>query len=227
MNRCKSLLLLGAFSAVFALSFAVAASAQGNGAPRGNRQGGWQGGQAMGFMRMDVKDLAKAINLTNTQQQSIQAIQDKLNTDRKALMPQPGTQMDPATRSKMRDLMTQANKDIEAVLTKEQKTKLADLQKTAGLLGGRVPLSVIPSLKLTADQIKQMEQLRKDTFSQMQNTQPDPNNPQASRDARMQLFKDYQTKLQSILTTDQQDIIKKAMAAQRRNRPNRQAPPQQ
>jgi Spy/CpxP family protein refolding chaperone len=101
-----------------------------------------------------------------------------------------------------------ASKEIEAVLTSDQKAKVpAMLAELNALAAGGVPVQAVAELKLTADQKKKIEQIGADSRKQMEATNGDFSRfreiNQAARD-----------KTKAVLTPAQQAIVEK-------NRPRR------
>ena len=115
----------------------------------------------------------KKLKLTDDQKTKIGAVQTQYTTDSKALQPAPGTPPDPDARQKMTDLSAKATRDIEDILTPEQKPKVVELLRTlTGYNTLGLPPAVLPDLKLTDDQMKKLDDLATDTQGQNARSPP-------------------------------------------------------
>jgi Spy/CpxP family protein refolding chaperone len=154
---------------------ALAQGPQGPQGPGGGRQGRMMGpGGMMGGMMFGLRPptatevpmpvLQKELALSDAQVVAVEEIQNNLREARRELMPRREPGAGPPDMSQMRTMMEkmrslneEAGKQIEAVLSPEQKRKLATLLKTmddyrvAGL-----PYEAAPVLKLTADQSQKL-----------------------------------------------------------------------
>jgi Spy/CpxP family protein refolding chaperone len=183
-------------ASALALTLAVApVLAQGQG---GQRRGG---GRGVSLATLPIKTLDSVLTLTADQKTKVTAIQEKYAADVKPLRPAQGQPADPANTAKLRELSQQATKDIEAVLTDEQKTKWADARKEFALytLAG-IPAPLYGEVKLTGDQKTKLEAIQKETTEKLQG---------APQDQRRTINQDARQKAGDILTADQKAAVEK------------------
>jgi Spy/CpxP family protein refolding chaperone len=176
-------------------------------APQGARPGGQnrRAGRQVSLATVPVDALKKLLNLTDEQATKIKGIQDTYQADIRALRPAPGTQPDPTTRQKRAELTRKASEDIQNVLTTEQKEKMKNLVKEIGpLMAAGIPVGVIPNLKLTDDQKKQIAAIVKETQDKRQALTPEERRSQGR-----QLMQDARAKIQALLTDAQKATIQK------------------
>jgi len=149
----------------------------GPGGPGGPPPGGPGGpggprGRGMSAVNVPAAALAADLKLTTTQQEKIDKIQKQFQQDRSKLMParpeqgadptdQGGAPPDPETMranfEKLSSLERQASKQIDTVLTADQKKALPiALKNIQSLRMAGIPAEVLGDLKLTADQKKQI-----------------------------------------------------------------------
>jgi hypothetical protein len=167
---------------------------------RGQRQGA-RGARGASLATLPVKTLDSILKLTADQKTKVTAIQEKYAADAKPLRPTPGQPADPANTAKLRELGQQASKDIEAVLTADQKTKWADARKDFALFAAAgIPPALYGELKLSADQKTKLEALAKETAEKTRGLAPDQRRA-ANQEARQ--------KAADILTADQKAAIEK------------------
>jgi hypothetical protein len=163
--------------------------------------------------RIPVTLLASELKLTEVQQAKITALRAQLEKDTTALRPAPGEQFNPDNRQKMQDLNTEATSKMTEVLTTDQQAQLPDVIKSLNAyprLG--IPLEVLPTLKLTADQKTKLTALaderQKAQQAKMQELQQ---NGGGDRTAMMQAFQDMQketqTKVAALLTASQNSTL--------------------
>jgi hypothetical protein len=170
-----------------------------------------------------VAALDKALSLSSDQKTKIEAIQKKLADDQRAIAPQAGGQSDPAARQKRGELSAAAVKDIEAILTADQKAKWPEIQKQySALRGAGIPLEVVSDLKLSADQIQKIQAVEADAQKAMEAARQGGN---VDRQAMAQLRQESQKKATDILTADQKTIVTKYEEAHPRPNRRRQANP--
>lgn len=163
--------VLGTITCLCATTFAQQPGARpGGGQRRGF--GGFGGGQGRGGGRqmsvaaLPIATLDAIVKLTPAQKTKITPIHDNFVKSAAAFRPQPGQRPDPSVMQKMMDLNTQATKDIEAVLTPAQKTKLEAARKEMGLyrLAG-IPLGLYGQIKLTGDQRTKLQTIQQGMMS--------------------------------------------------------------
>lgn len=180
--------------------------------PGGPGQAGGRGMRALSVATIPVEALKQALKLNDGQVQKIKAIQDQLRKDTMGMRPQGGGMPDPAAMEKRRALTQKAAKDIEALLTAEQKTALATVvrQMSAMRMVG-IPPMALAELKLTADQKKKIQALVAPAMEQLKGIAPE------ERRTKMRaIMEEMRPKVAAILTPEQQKIVAKYM--QRRGR---------
>src|SRR5262249_12006153 len=150
---------IGWIGAALALLMALSVTAFAQGEPGqgggqgGGRRFGRQGGRGMGLAMIPVAALDAELKLSADQKTKITAIHAKFEADTKDLRPQPGAQPDQANFQKLRELSQQANQDIQAVLTDQQKAKLPVATRNLMMLRTvGIPIQVYGDLKLTDSQ---------------------------------------------------------------------------
>ena len=189
----------------------VFAQAAPGGAAGGARQGRGGGqGRGMGLTQIPVGVLAHELKLTDDQKTKITDIQTKFAEDMKAATAAAaGGQVD---RQAMGEKRTQATKDIEAVLTDDQKAKLPEVLKTLGVYNTvGIPVGALPDLKLTADQKTKIAEIGKEATEKMtaaRQAAQGGGDPQAGRDAMMAARKDATDKVTALLTDTQKTALK-------------------
>lgn len=221
MRSHKKLNLMCGAAALLMGMTTIAAIAQENpgqaGQAPGARRGGVRFGQGgrMGnsLADMPVSVLAGALKLTPDQKTKISGVQDKFKADTKDLRIQPtpgGERPDPEKMrenfQKMRDLRDKANKEIEAVLTDDQKKQLPDLMKEMRMYSAfRIPMTAVGDLKLTDDQksrlaglAKEMQEKTRESFQS------------GDRTKGQEIQKEYQDKAMALMTDEQKAVIKKS-----------------
>lgn len=231
-NRNMRTTALAAASFGFALlSTAAFAQAPGDGGPGGppppwaqSGPGGFggphgPGGPQRGGMRpnslssLQLAVLSDGLQLTNDQSTAIGAILSKAKSDKDALMVRPadGTRPDftamRAAMQKIRAIDTQADSDIKASLTADQKAMVPDLMSLLGDLQSLgIPSDVVPSLKLTSGEKTDLRAIAQNLRADMKKTF---DAAQASgdfsgvREAAMKLRSDAQAKAVAVLTDSQ------------------------
>lgn len=157
--------LVGTVLCFSTVAFAQDAAAPQPGAPGGRQRGqggGRQGGRQMSVAALPVATLDSIVKLTAEQKTKITKIHDEYVKQSEALRPQQGQQPAPDAMQKRRDLNTQTTKQIEDVLTAEQKTKLTDARKEMTLyrMAG-IPTGLYGQIKLTAEQKTKLQEIQK------------------------------------------------------------------
>jgi Spy/CpxP family protein refolding chaperone len=201
---CAATLLLAT------MGLTVRAQGAGGGQGFGGGQGGGQrrGGRGNNLAQVPVSVLGYELKLTADQKTKIQAIQDTLaDTIKKAQAPAAGGQPD---FQALRASYTQANTDITAVLTDDQKAKLPDMFKALAPYNTvGIPLGVLPSLKLTEDQKTKIAAIADDastkTRDAFQNAQG--GDRQAAMTAIQAIRKDAGDKAVALLTESQKTTL--------------------
>jgi hypothetical protein len=193
---------------------------QGPGGGRGFGGPGGPGGGRIQPATAPVEVLASELKLTTTQADKIKAIQTAYNKDRSALMPnrgggpggQGGDQGGPPDREamqamfqKMQTLDKTASDKIAAVLTDDQKTAMPGvLQMLGALQGAGIPPQALASLKLTSAQKTKAVSISKEMQTAMDQARQDQD-----REAMQEARSKGQTKIQSLLTSDQKAALDK------------------
>ena len=178
--------------------FAQAQPGAGRGQGRGQGRGGARG---VSLANLPIGALDSILKLTADQKTKATAIQEKYRTDTAALRPAQGQAPDPANTAKLRELTTQANKDLEALLTDEQKTKWTAARKDLALLASAgIPPALFTDIKLTDEQKIKLAAIQKETTDKVQAL------PQDQRRAAMQ---EARQKAADVLTADQKAAIEK------------------
>lgn len=174
-------------------------------APGQGRQG--RGGMGRGGMNpMAFQRAFQAVSPTTDQSDKFKTLSDKMRTDLQATRNLQG----PERRTKMQEMVTQYQKDVEAILTPDQLTKFRDELKK-GMAGGpgQGPgadlMGQLDSLSLTADQKTKVEPIVKDTEDQLTKLRGDQSLDQQARGQKQtQILDDMRAKVRPLLTPDQQ-----------------------
>lgn len=196
---------------------ALAQDAAGGAAPRQGRQrgGGQRGGGRVTLATLPIAQLKSALKLSDEQASKIDAIQKKGNADSRALR-QPGQPPTPEIQQQMRDLSTKVNKDVEEVLTDDQKKKVAPLLKELGgysLVG--IPLTALDALKLTDDQKKKIAEISEKAQKDIAALAPEDR-----RTKGREIRTTSREEAAKLLTDDQKKEIEKAQQASQQRRRN-------
>ena len=207
MNK-KLILATVALLAVGAMATGAARAQDAAPPPPGGGPGGpgGPGGRGPGgFGRFNpiapYKTAFKAVKPTPEQQAKFDALEKAMTKDMAGMR-----DLDPEERmTKGREMTDKFGKDVEEILTDEQKkTFPAELEK-ARAAGRPGPMQMFAALNLTDDQKKKVEPIMKDMMDQMQKIRQDDS---MERDAKMQKFQqlmtDTKTKIRPILTPEQQ-----------------------
>ena len=206
MNRSRLVLACAGISVLLGAATASYAQNPDPGAGRTARQGqrGQRGQVSAASLPVDVVD--KIVKLTPEQKTKLGAIHDKYTADMKALpAPQPGQPVDQETRQKRSEINTSARTQIEALLTDEQKKRLADgLRDLGALRAAGVPVELVADLKLTDDQKKQIAGIQKDVQAKRQAL-----TPEERRTKGRELNQEARTKIEAVLTADQKAQIER------------------
>lgn len=219
----SALVLIGAGGAALAQDAAPDPNA-----PRRQGQGNRAGaGVQVASIPADI--LATELKLNADQKTKIKAVQDKFAEETKAMRPAPGTQPDPeslrANFQKLRELSQQANKDIDAVLTEDQRKAVRPLvREISAMQQVGIPVGVMGDLKLTADQKTKIKGVVEEYEAARQAI------PQEERRAKAQELRQAATgKVAAVLTDEQKAAIEKWRKenpnAGRRQRPGGANPP--
>ncbi|MCX6379762.1 MAG: hypothetical protein NT023_09860 [Armatimonadetes bacterium] len=195
LTAVASLLLLPAIAAL-----AQEAPVGGNAPVQGRQRGGGRNGGRFTLVMIPIASLKSSLQLTDEQATKIEAIQKKASADTRALR-QPGQPPSPESLQQIRDIGMKATKEVESLLTDDQKKKVAPLVKE---LGGYqsigIPLTVLDALKLTDEQKKKIgeiiEKAQKDikALPQEEQRQKGREIRQASREEAAKLLTDDQKK---------------------------------
>jgi Spy/CpxP family protein refolding chaperone len=203
------------------ITLSAAAFAQGEPGQGGGRRFGRQGGRGMMLAMIPVAALDAELKLSADQKTKITAIHDKFEANTKALRPQPGTQSDPANFQKLRELSQQANQEIQAVLTDQQKAKLPVAVRNLMMLRTvGIPVQVYGDLKLTDTQKQQIQTIVRETQEKMRALSPDER-----REKGRELRQEAQSKVSALLTDSQKTTIANYEKAHPRGRGGRRGDP--
>ena len=197
--------------------------APGGGQGRGGRQGGGFGRQQQISLATIPNDvLADNLKLTAEQKTKIAPIHEKYMTDTRALRPTPGgPQIDRETRrannAKMRDLTEQANKDIDAILTDDQKKLVPDLIKDLqSFQAADLPFALRSKIDLTDEQKKKIaeaETASRDATRQKMQDARQSGDMAKMRDIQTEAMKDLHEKVMAVLTDDQKKLVEEYQKA--------------
>jgi len=203
---CAATLLMATMGImVRAQGAAPGAPGQGNGG-QGGRGGQRRGGRGPQLASVPVSILGAELKLTADQKTKIQTIQDTL-ADTLAKAQAPGTTPD---RQALRATYTQANTDIEAVLTEDQKAKLPDMNKTLGYYTSvGIQLGVLPALKLTEEEKTKIVAIATDAQTKTRDafTNAPGGDRQAAMTAIQAIRKDATDKVVALLTDSQKATL--------------------
>lgn len=213
---------LGLLCAAVALSAAIGVSALAQppaaGAGGGGRQGRGGGQRGQGFGQTSVVTvpaaaLAGPLKLTDDQKTKIAASQDKFTKDRTALMAPDANGQRPNFQEigpKVQELTAATQKDIEAVLTEDQKKMLpAVLKDFQALQGAGIPAGVVGDLKLTADQKTKIAEIAKASQAEIaaKRQELQGGDRAAMQQALADLRKAQTDKIQAVLTDKQKTTL--------------------
>ena len=180
-----------------ALSFVMAGSAFAQAPAKQKGQKRDKGARGVQLATIPVQALDSLVKLTPDQKTKITAIHDKFETSARALP------KDPSSREKRRELAQTASRDIRAILTEEQNTKLQTVARDfKGMTGAGIPLPLIQELKLTDDQKKKIAEIVAEARKGAGNAPAD----------RKGMRQQVQSKIAAVLTADQKAIVTKYMA---------------
>lgn len=141
-----------------ALVVASAAMAQGGGGQgrQGFRMMG--GGDSSGTMLLQRADVQKELAITDDQKTKLQGLQDKARDDMREIFQNANGDRD-AMRQGMQKYMAQMQKDVAAILTKEQTARLKEINiQISGNRAATFP-DIQKELGLSADQISKIKDL--------------------------------------------------------------------
>ena len=212
---CATLFLLSAVSLTAFAQGAGQAAAPGQ---PGGRQGGRQGfGRGGGMVTLPMSYLRSSLKLTADQKEKITAIQTQYKEDAKAFTPapaDPNTPVDPQVRRDMAQkrgaAVTKADADITALLTDDQKTLMADMNKELGALRSvGIPIEVLADLKLSATQRTQIVTLSDDARKEMmaKRQEAQANGGQIDRQAMQDMQKATREKAMNVLDLSQKNKL--------------------
>jgi len=177
------------------------------------RQGGF--GQAS-VITVPAEALAGPLKLTADQKTKIAASQEKFTKDRTALMAPDANGQRPNFQEigpKIQDLTAQTQKDIEAVLTDDQKKMLpAVLKDFQALQGAGIPAGVVGDLKLTADQKTKIAEIAKASQAEIAAKRQElgqGGDRAALRQAMQDMQKAEHDKIVAVLTDTQKTTLEK------------------
>lgn len=212
-------------AATAALCMAVAgAFAQGGGGAGGGRgfggggfrQGGRMGGGSEWGM-LSRADVQKDLKVTDDQKKKVEAAQQKRREEMQAMFQGGGVNFQEMTqeeRQKMMEKMQEAEKKAyEGILTKEQETRLHEIN--IQIQGNRAILNpaVQKELKITDEQKKQIADLQTKQQDAMRSVFEKMQNGEIERDQMREIMTKnsdaMNTELGKILTKEQADQLKK------------------
>jgi len=183
----------------------------GEGRPGGGRQGGGRQGGGFGFGRNQFSQL----DLTEKQQEKITAIQETQGAELQKMLQElrNGGGDFQAMREKMTEMREKFEKQTQAILTDEQKKKLAEMsaQRGQGGRGGRGqggfggtrdPFAGIDGIK--EEQKKTLNSAREAMSTQLRGLFTDRDTPREERSAKMQKIREtYEATIKKTLTEEQ------------------------
>ena len=209
--RRLALTAVTAMFVIVTLGAAVAQAPAGQG--RAERRAGRRPARAavlrdLSVLAMPPAVLAKELDLNADQTSQIKTIVTKFRADAKALRPAPGTRPDAASRQKMRSLATTTADRVKAVLTPEQKQKLAKLlREITALRFAGIPPRAAPALKLTAVQKTRIAALVKDAVSKVRGLRGPERRQQLPA-----IRADLRSKVEGVMTPDQLKVLERFRA---------------
>jgi hypothetical protein len=218
-------------SALALLSLGVVAFAQeANPQPQQPRRAGGGQNRQLSLVQNQLPllplDVMKSyLQLTEEQVGKIKPLQEKARTAMKDLQegirPQNGQQPDRTklreATTKFREAVASSHKEIEAVLTEEQKKKVPDMEKEIQLLNSvGLPPATLADLKLTEEQKKKLRTLSEETqVKRAALTQEERRSPKGR-----EITQEARQKAMETLTAEQKAIVEKW---RKENPPQRQA----
>ncbi len=173
---CTALFLLSAVTLTAFGQAADPAAAPAGRQGRGQGGGRQQGGRGGALVMLPLGFMDTVLKLDADQKTKITDIQAKYKEDAKAFTPAApvagAPPADPAARQEMMQkrgaAVAQADKDIQAVLTDDQKKLIPDLNKaTQTLRTVGIPVEVVGDLKLTDPQAAKMTTIADDSQKEM------------------------------------------------------------
>jgi Spy/CpxP family protein refolding chaperone len=208
---------IGLFAAAGAALFvitSVQAVAQAPGNPGQGRGQGRRGG-AGSPAAMPIAQLEKMLSLNEEQKTKITAIQEKARAEMQAL----GNVRDAGNREKVQAITKKATDDITAVLNADQKKKFEALVKVgAAVRGTGIPPVAAAELNLTAEQLKKLADIAKETRDKTQAL-----SQEERRTKGREIQDEARKKAMDVLTAEQKTKLEKYMQANpqgRQRRPN-------
>ncbi len=184
------------------------------------------GGRQLSPNQAPLSALTAGLQLTDAQKTQIQSIQNGLKQLRESIMPRPGQGNEPppdretmrANMERLRAAEQKANREITALLTATQKSKLPALLKQLegiGALG--IPLQVYDELELTAAQKTQLNAIAK----RMRDTMPRPGeggergqgNPPPPREEMERNRQQFHEEAMAVLTDAQKTTVQEFIEA--------------
>jgi hypothetical protein len=197
---------------------AGAAPAQGQGRGQGRGQGGRGGFGQVTLAQIPLPILESSLKLTGDQKIKVKIVQDKLQADGKELRDAAQAGGDPAAFrevfTKMRELSTKANTEIEGILDDNQKAKVAPLVKDLGTITSvGLPIAAVAELNLTDDQKKKLGVIAADSQKAMQAKRQEITQNGGDQAALGEFFQasraETKKKALEVLTDDQKKTLKK------------------
>jgi hypothetical protein len=206
----------------------VAAAAQepfgggGPGGPGGRRDPGRQGGPMSQMAPVTAVDLplpliTKALKLTNDQKTQVQAIQKTFRDAMRLCMAPPEQDAAPPGEVDMKAMMDKvaaarsaANRNVEALLTADQKSQLTTLLKdTNDYRAVGFPANVGDALKLTTEQRTQIASLAAKVRSATKNALAKTQASRESRDTLRNAIRQAHNSALALLTAEQRATLAK------------------
>lgn len=190
-----------------AIALAVASPGFGQTPPsaKGQKQAPIQAPRSPLLTGLPVSALDTAVHLTPDQKTKATAIHDKYIESLRTLG---ANRQDPAYGQKLRELMQKTNKELEDLLTAEQKAKLPDaFRELVTLVSVGLPMQSLGDLKLTAEQKKKLADIAREAQEKRRTLKPEE-----IKDRSRDISKEANEKALAVLTSEQREVVEKSKA---------------
>jgi Spy/CpxP family protein refolding chaperone len=154
--------------------------------------------------------MAKELNLTADQQAKMKQIMQQDHASMKAIRDDQSLTKE-QRQAKMQSLHESMKKDVDAILTPEQRQKMVTLHaQHGGEMGGNPGDRIAKKLNLSADQKTKVENIMESTHQQMSAIREDQSLSQPDKQAKIkQLHESTKSQVNALLTPDQQQKFAK------------------